>query len=55
VLADKVDPAAVVDDALVTVLAGEAATFRIRSSVDVDPRVFLAPAVLRSTNQLVGG
>jgi beta-mannosidase len=55
VLADKVDPAAVVDDAVVTVLAGEAATFRIRSSVDVDPQVFLAPAVLRSTNQLVGG
>ena len=55
VLADKVDPAAVVDDALVTVLAGETATFRIRSSADVDPQAFLTPAVLRCTNQLVGG
>jgi beta-mannosidase len=55
VLADKVDPAAVVDDALVTVLAGETATFRIRSSADVDPQAFLTPSVLRCTNQLVGG
>ena len=40
-LADKVDPAAVVDDAMVTLLAGETATFRIRSSADVDPQAFL--------------
>ena len=54
VLADKVDQAAVVDDALVTLLAGETVTFRIRSSADVDPQAFLTPAVLRCTNQLVG-
>ena len=54
-LADKVDPGAVVDDALLTVLAGETATFRVSSTADVDPEAFLRPTVLRSTNQLVGG
>jgi beta-mannosidase len=52
-LADKVDPDAVVDDAMITLLAGESATFRVRSEVEVDPDVFLRRSVLRSTNQLV--
>jgi beta-mannosidase len=52
-LADKVDPDAVVDDAMITLLAGESATFHVRSEVEVDPDVFLRRSVLRSTNQLV--
>ena len=46
-LADKVDPAAVVDDAMITLLAGESATFHVRSEVEVDPEVFLRRSVLR--------
>ena len=52
-LVDKVDPDAVVDDMLLTLLAGESHTFHVRSSRSVDPRRFLSPQVLRSTNQLV--
>ena len=52
-LADKVDPDAVVDDAMLTLLAGESATFHVRSEVEVDPEVFLRRSVLRSTNHLV--
>ncbi len=52
-LVDKVADDATVDDAMVTVLPGETVTFRIRSAQDVDPRRFLDPHVLRSTNQLV--
>ncbi|MEP6628859.1 MAG: glycoside hydrolase family 2 TIM barrel-domain containing protein [Lapillicoccus sp.] len=52
-LVDKVADDATVDDAMVTVLPGETVTFRIRSARDVDPRRFLDPHVLRSTNQLV--
>lgn len=53
VLADRVEPDAVVDDMLTTLLPGEDATFAITSDVDVDPDAFLAPQVLRSANQLV--
>jgi beta-mannosidase len=52
-LADKVDPDAVVDDAMITLLAGESTTFQVRSEVEVDPDVFLRRSVLRSTNHLV--
>ena len=52
-LADKVDPHAVVDDGMVTLLAGENVTFHVVSAVDVDPQRFLDPRVLRTTNQLV--
>ena len=52
-LVDKVADDATVDDAMVTVLPGETVAFRIRSAHHVDPRRFLDPHVLRSTNQLV--
>ncbi|GAA4602843.1 beta-mannosidase [Actinoplanes octamycinicus] len=51
VLADKVDPDAVVDDMLVDLLPGETHTFRVRTAW-ADPDGFLAPAVLRSANTL---
>lgn len=52
-LVDKVDPAALVDDMLVTLLPGESVVFTVTSAADVDPAVFGAPGVLQSTNQLV--
>lgn len=52
-LVDKVDPDAVVDDMLVTLLPGESVTFRVRSEEDADPERFCAPDVLRTSNQLV--
>jgi beta-mannosidase len=50
---DRVDPAATVDHGLVTLSAGQSATFEITSSAEVAPEDFLAPAVLRSANQLL--
>ncbi|WP_248283349.1 glycoside hydrolase family 2 protein [Cryobacterium arcticum] len=52
-LVDKVDPDALVDDMLVTLLPGESTVFTVTSARDVDPAAFAAPNVLRSTNQLV--
>jgi beta-mannosidase len=52
-LADKLDPAAAVDDMLVTLLPGETVTFRVVSFADFAPEALLAPTVLRSANQLV--
>ncbi len=52
-LVDKVDPDAVVDDMLVTLLPGETVTWRVKSALAIDPDDLLAPAVLRSANQLV--
>ncbi|QYF74642.1 glycoside hydrolase family 2 protein [Cryobacterium sp. PAMC25264] len=52
-LVDTVDPDALVDDMLVTLLPGESVLFTIASVLDVDPAAFTAPTVLRSTNQLV--
>ncbi|RCK70667.1 glycoside hydrolase family 2 protein [Desertihabitans brevis] len=54
-LVDKVDPAAVVDDGLVTLLPGESATFVVRSAAEPDLERLTAPGVLRSVNQLVAG
>ncbi len=53
VLADRVDPDAVVDDMLLTLLPGESAVFDIRAPAVADPDAFAGPAVLRSANQLV--
>jgi beta-mannosidase len=50
---DRVDPLATVDDALVTLLPGETARFRITSTVQVDPAAFLQPLVLRHANGLL--
>ncbi|MCT2085103.1 glycoside hydrolase family 2 protein [Microbacterium enclense] len=52
-LVDKVDPAAVVDDMLVTLLPGESVTFRVQTDWDGEADRFCAPDVLRSSNQLV--
>jgi beta-mannosidase len=49
---DRVDPAATVDNGLVTLLAGEPASFQITSGIDVDPDIFICPLVLRSANSL---
>lgn len=53
VLADKVDPGAVADRQLVTLLAGESARIRVRTTADVDPEAWLAQDVLLSANDLV--
>ena len=52
-LVDKVDPDAIVDDMLTTLLPGETLTWQVTSSADADPAAFLHPTVLRSANQLV--
>ncbi|PPF66663.1 beta-mannosidase [Clavibacter michiganensis] len=52
-LVDKVDPAAVVDDQMVTLLPGESVTFRITSPTPLDAEALVSPSVLRTANQLV--
>lgn len=51
-LADKVDPDAVADDMLLTLLAGERRRIRIRTERRLDEAALVGPAVLRSANQL---
>ena len=51
-LADQVDPAAVVDDMLVTLLPGDTAVFDVNAPAGLEPAAFADPAVLRSANQL---
>jgi beta-mannosidase len=51
-LADKVDPSAVVDKMLVTVQAGKSATFYVEGQ-GIDPDALGVATVLRSANQLV--
>ncbi|MFH8250565.1 glycosyl hydrolase 2 galactose-binding domain-containing protein [Microbacterium sp. B2969] len=53
ILADKLDPAAVASDGLVTLLPGESTGILIRHSGDLDLDRVSAPEVLRSANQLV--
>ncbi|MGL5819156.1 MAG: glycoside hydrolase family 2 protein [Phycicoccus sp.] len=54
VAADRVDPAAIVDDQLVTVLPGESHTFVIRTGASPDdPRWHGAP-VIRCVNDMIG-
>ncbi|MHA6522806.1 glycoside hydrolase family 2 protein [Tessaracoccus sp. G1721] len=52
-LVDKVDPDAVVDDALVTLLPGESVVFTVRHGDGVDASRFTSPEVLRTANELV--
>lgn len=52
-LADALDPDAVVEDGLVTLLPGESVTIAVRGAADADPDAFAAPPVLRSANDLV--
>ncbi len=52
-LVDKVDPDAVVDDMLVTLLPGEHVVFTVATGADVPLERWLAPEVLRHANQLL--
>ncbi|HXH33336.1 MAG TPA: glycoside hydrolase family 2 protein [Plantibacter sp.] len=54
-LVDRVDDAASVDRGLVTLLAGERATFLVRARPGLDPSAFLASDVLRHANGLHAG
>ncbi|GAA3435068.1 glycoside hydrolase family 2 protein [Kutzneria kofuensis] len=53
-LADRLAPDAVVDDAMVTLLAGESAAFEVRTGARLDPAALTAAPVLRSVNDLCG-
>jgi len=53
VLADKVDPGAVADASLLTLVAGDSAVVTIASDSEVDPQRFVAQGVLVSVNSLV--
>jgi beta-mannosidase len=52
-LVDKLDPAAVVDDLLITLLPGESWTFHVSTAEVLDADELVSPRVLRSANQLV--
>ena len=52
-LADRLDPAAVADDMLVTLLPGETARLRVRVGRELPAGAFTAPGVLRCANDLV--
>ncbi len=49
---DRLDPAADVDDALVTLLPGESARFTVRTRLAVDPATLTRPPVLRCAADL---
>ncbi|HTW08944.1 MAG TPA: glycoside hydrolase family 2 protein [Acidimicrobiales bacterium] len=55
VLADRLDPAAVCDDMLFTLLPGESRRVHVRSAALAAPRALLGPEVLRCANQLSAG
>ncbi|MFD0967208.1 glycoside hydrolase family 2 protein [Plantactinospora endophytica] len=50
---DRLDPAAEVDEALVTLLPGESTTFTVRSAVALDPAALTTRPVLRYVNDMV--
>nr|WP_255622670.1 glycoside hydrolase family 2 protein [Tessaracoccus sp. OS52] len=52
-LVDHLDPAATVDIGLVTLLAGESATFRVSSRLPLDDAALVSRPVLRTANDLV--
>ena len=55
-LADKVAPDATVDDMLVSLAAGESATFQVRTAADLPtPADLVSPRVLRCANTLSAG
>ena len=47
---DRLDPAAEVDEALVTLLPGESTTFTVTAAGPLDPSALAAPPVLRCAN-----
>jgi beta-mannosidase len=52
---DRLDPSAQVDQALVTLLPGESATFTVRADTPLDPAALTRRPVLRCVNDLEGG
>jgi beta-mannosidase len=52
ILADRVAPDALVDDMLVSMLAGEVRSFFVKTQSSLDPAVLAGPLVLRSANNL---
>ncbi|MGK5674750.1 glycoside hydrolase family 2 protein [Micromonospora sp. URMC 106] len=52
---DRLDPAAEVDEALVTLLPGESVTFTVRAEAPLDPAALTARPVLRCVNDLAAG
>ncbi|MEH1168869.1 glycoside hydrolase family 2 protein [Micromonospora sp. CPCC 205539] len=50
--ADRLDPAASVDEALVTLLPGESVAFTVRSAGPLDPAALVARPVLRCVNDI---
>jgi beta-mannosidase len=52
-LVDRLDPAAVVDEQLVTLLPGESHTFTVATTAVIADERFADPTVLRSANQLL--
>ncbi|MFE9750992.1 hypothetical protein ACFYOT_39320 [Saccharothrix saharensis] len=54
VFADCLDPAAEVNDALLTLLPGQSETFTVRSALALDPAALGTRPVLRRVNDIVG-
>ncbi|MFY1668981.1 glycoside hydrolase family 2 protein [Plantactinospora sp. WMMB334] len=50
---DRLDPAAEVDEALVTLLPGESTTFTVRSTAPLDPAALTTRPVLRCVNDML--
>src|SRR5690606_21648445 len=50
---DRLDPAAEVDEQLVTLLPGESTTFRVRSAAPLDPAALVTRPVLRCVNDVL--
>lgn len=48
---DRLDPAATIDDQLITLLPGESATFQITTAAPLDPQRLLRHPVLRCVNE----
>ncbi|HEX4702906.1 MAG TPA: glycoside hydrolase family 2 protein [Pseudonocardiaceae bacterium] len=48
---DRVDPAATIDDQLVTVLPGDGVTFTVATTADIDPAALVAYPALRCVNE----
>jgi beta-mannosidase len=55
VFADRLEPAATVDDMLVNLLPGESAVFLVRSARPLDPAALTSRPVLRCVNDLIAG
>jgi beta-mannosidase len=49
---DRLDPAATVDQTMVTLLPGESATFAVRGATGLDPAALAARPVLRCVNDI---